>query len=75
MVEEKTLRFTLQDAFTMAIYDLDFYKEQDKKGKDRIRNYRRFLKTGSITQNMMEKVVRDYGFECMRNDRDWETKS
>ena len=65
METESKVKFTLQDAFNYVIYDLNYYREQDKRGKDRIRNYRRFLKAGTITKDQMEKVIRDYGFTCM----------
>lgn len=60
------VKFTLNDAFQMVIYDLEYYKLQDKQGKDRIRNYRRFVKVGSITKDQKEKIVREYGFSCMQ---------
>ena len=61
MVETENVKFTLQDAFNYVIHDLNYYREQDKRGKDRIRNYRRFLKAGTITKDQMEKVIKDYG--------------
>jgi hypothetical protein len=61
------VRFTLQDAFKMVIYDLKHYRSKDKNGKDRIRNYRRYLKTGQITKDQMEKECKEYGFELVQD--------
>lgn len=67
MVEtDSKVKFTLQSAFNYVIHDLDYYKRQDKKGKDRIRNYRRFLKAGTISKDQMEKIIKDYGFSCIQ---------
>jgi hypothetical protein len=61
------VRFSLKDAFKLVIYDLDYYKTMDKNGKDRIRNYRRYLKTGQITKDQMEKECKKYGFDLIQD--------
>jgi hypothetical protein len=66
-VKSQGLKFTLQDAFKMVIYDSKNYKSKDKNGKDRIRNYRRYLKTGQITKDQMEKECKEYGFKLIQD--------
>jgi hypothetical protein len=60
------ISFSLQDAFIHVVYDPDHYKKQDKKGKDRIRNYRRFYKQNQITQDKMVEIIADYGFKKLQ---------
>ena len=66
-VENGNVRFTLQDAFKLIIYDLDYYKQQDKNGKDRIRNYRRYMKSGQLSKDQMEKECKKYGFTLLQD--------
>ena len=61
------VRFNLADAFKMVIYDPEYYKTMDKNGKDRVRNYRRYVKTRQITKDQMEKECRKYGFELIQD--------
>ena len=51
------IRFTLSSAFIAAIYDTEYYKLQDRSGKDKIRNYRRYYKNGQITIDKMKEIV------------------
>lgn len=61
-ITQSGIKLALKDAFLTVIYDREYYAGQDQKGKDRIRNYRRFIKKDLVTKDQMERVIKDYGF-------------
>ena len=67
VIERGSVRFTLNDAFKVVLFDGEYYKKQDKNGKDRIRNYRRYLKMGQVTLNQMQKECEKYGFSMLQD--------